>query len=132
MDNNKELLQALDGIRLELKALNNTLSGMAAQQNRPTPRASFSDSPTRSAPPARSSARPSRSSSDGPGRSSAGPSRPSSGPGRTGGYKRKSDDGELTGYGAEMSSRFPQKRGPAKGKGKPPAKKGSGYPKKPR
>lgn len=119
MDNNNELLQALDGIRHELQTLNKTLSGLAAQQNRPAPRASFSDSPTRSGPPAR--------------RPSTGPGRPSAGPGRTGGYKRKSDDdGEPTGYGAEMSSRFPQKRSPARSKGKPAAKKGSGYPKKPR
>jgi hypothetical protein len=108
MDNNQDLLQVLEGIRMELKTLNRTLSGMAPQQGH-------------------ISSRPA-----GPSRSSSGPAR-SAGPARTGGYKRKSDDGEPVGYGAEMGARFPKKRGPVKPKSKAsgkPAKKGSGYPKK--
>jgi hypothetical protein len=136
MDMNQDLLQALQGIQQELHTLNKTLSGMAAQQGRPAARAAAPESSApsfgRGRPPmgAGRTGGYKRKSDDG---ESFSKGRPSAGGARTGGYKRKSEDGELAGYGAEMSARFPQKRkSPAAGKGKPPAKKGGGYPKKPR
>lgn len=103
MSDNQEILQALNGIRVELQLLNKTLSSIAGRQGAPA------RTETQSRPP-------------------AGGRRPSARP--SAGFKRT--DEEPTGYGAEMAARFPKKRGSARPKNKPPAKKGGGYPKKPR
>jgi hypothetical protein len=111
MDNTHDLLQVLDGIRAELHMLNKTLSTFASQQSRTASKTAVSSPAPYSPAKTRSSA----------------------GTGRVGGYKRKFEDGEPVGSGTELAARFPKKRGTTgKPKHKMPAKKGNGYPKKPK
>ncbi len=125
MTDNQELLRALNAIQAELQLMNKSLSTLAARQAQPSQTgASYTPRPTRNSSSSSPSRGPSRAPSRGPSRS------PSGGPSR--GFKRPVEDGEKTGYGAEMAARFPKKRGSDRPTGKPPAKKGGGYPKKPR
>jgi hypothetical protein len=114
--NSSELVKALNSIQAELQRLNQTLSAMAAQSKSP---ARSSEGPPPRAP--RTGGRPSSRSSEAPrGRT-------------TGGYRSPEMSGGPATLDQEQSYRFAgKKKSPSRPKGKLPAKKGDGYPKKPR
>jgi hypothetical protein len=137
--NNSELVQALQGIHAELQRMNQTLANIAAkpaprsaapegQGFSPSPRPYSSSAPRQYASPSRggrptggsgSYSRTPRPSADG----AAPYSRPA----------RATSDGDAGGSSAEQGARYAaKKKSPIRPKGKLPAKKGSGYPKKAR
>lgn len=104
-NDNADLLQALKSIQLELQKMNHTLAAMAGAKS------------------GRAESSPRSEERDGP---------PARRPRKTGTFNR-SDMSASPSFGQG----FPKKRSSTSGssprpKGKPPAKKGDGYPKKPR
>lgn len=108
-----ELLEALKGIQRELQQINKTLSTLSTTQNKPTPR-EF-DRPSAAAKGSGRDFKPAGS------RRSVG-AKPYRSEKTSGGF------GNSEGTGSRFGSKSPSR---PKG-GKPPAKKSTGYPKKPR
>jgi hypothetical protein len=108
-----ELLEALKGIQRELQQINKTLSNRAASPSKPAPR-EFD----RPSAPSRGAGRDFKSGA----------------PTRSAGAKPYRSEKTSDGFGSsdKPGSRFGSKSPSRPRAGKPPAKKGSGYPKKSR